>query len=167
MEKGNKLMLTVVALAIVACTFWVGYSVGLRQNEPVDPSDIQQAIHSKWVIAGTPPSPTVTVQGTAIEVARASYSWCSPVLSSEGSCVSVDASLPELKAAVVPGGAPIDTEAPEGIKEFTLTGTDPEGGALNDPYKVPQVTGTYLYRIHCEWFLDQGQSDFYFSLKVI
>lgn len=167
MEKSNKLMLTVVALAILACAFWAGYSIGVRQNEPADPSNVQQAIRSGWIKEGAPPLPVVSVQGTAIEIARGGYSWCSPVLSSEGSCVSVDASIPELKATAVPAGAPIDTEAPEGIKEFTLTGTDPKGGALNDPYKVPQETGTYLYRIHCEWFLDQGQSDFYFSLKVI
>ncbi|WP_178024317.1 hypothetical protein [uncultured Paenibacillus sp.] len=167
MEKGNKLMFTVVALAIVACTFWAGYSIGLRQDDPADPSDIQQALRSRWVKEGAPPLPVVSVLGTAIEVARAGYSWCSPILSSEGSCISVDASIPELKATAVPAGAQIETEAPEGIKEFTLTRMDQEGGALNDPYRVPQETGTYLYHIHCEWFLDQGQSDFYFSLKVI
>lgn len=114
MEKSNQLMIIVAAIAILACTFWAGYAIGLKQRAPMDPSAVQQAIHSRWVQADTPPSPAVTVQGKAIEVVRGGYSWCKRVYYSKGSCVSVDSK----------------------------------------------------YRIHCEWFLDQGQSDFYFTLKV-
>ncbi|MFL0555938.1 MULTISPECIES: hypothetical protein [Paenibacillus] len=166
MEKSNQLMIIVAAIAILACTFWAGYAIGLKQRAPMDPSAVQQAIHSRWVQADTPPSPAVTVQGKAIEVARGGYSWCKPVYNSKGSCVSVDSSILETEPVEVPAGAPIDTEAPKGIKEFTLTGMDSAGGALEHPYTVPQEKGIYKYRIHCEWFLDQGQSDFYFTLKV-
>ncbi|CAM4439330.1 hypothetical protein ACL02P_10345 [Paenibacillus sp. MB22_1] len=51
MAKSDQLMLTIVAIAILACTFWTGYAIGLRQRPPMDPSDVQQAIHSRWVKA--------------------------------------------------------------------------------------------------------------------
>lgn len=76
----------------------------------------------------------------------------------------MDASIPDLKAVLVPAGSTIDTTAPEGIKQFTITNTNQDFNA--DAYHVPETKGEYLYNIHCEWFLDQGQADYYFLVEV-
>lgn len=58
----------------------------------------------------------------------------------------------------------IETTAPQGIKEFTLTNTLKDSSG--DSYRVPENKGKFLYNIHCEWFLDQGQADYYFLVEV-
>lgn len=156
----KRMLLSLIALMVLACTFGLGYIVGNQSRGSEDPSSFNQAIRSKWVKEEQPPLPAISINGTAIEVARGGYSWCP----SPGSCVSVDASIPELKAAIVPAGSVIDTTAPQGIKEFTLTNTSKDFSG--DSYIVPETKGQYLYNIHCEWFLDQGQADYYFLVEV-
>jgi hypothetical protein len=160
----KKLLITLLTLAVLVCTFYVGYIIGDQSKDSKDQSTVDQAIHSRWVKEGNPPLPTISIDGVNIEVVRSGYTWCSPLLSNEESWVSVDASIPQLRATIVPAGLMIDTKAPEGIKEFTISNTNKDFNG--DPYFVPKTKGKYLYKIHCEWFWDQGQSDYYFSVEV-
>ncbi|WP_410768189.1 hypothetical protein [Fontibacillus sp. BL9] len=163
----KKRLISWIALTVLTCTFTfcVGYIIGGRNHDLEDQSALHQALRSKWVKEETPPLPAITIEGNPIEVVRGGYSWCSPPLGSESRCVSVDASIPELTATAVPAGSEIKTEAPQGIKEFTLTNTSKDGN--DDPYFVPKTKGKYLYNIHCEWFMDQGQADYYFLVEVL
>ncbi|RCX23079.1 hypothetical protein DFP94_101671 [Fontibacillus phaseoli] len=163
----KKRLISWIVLAILTCafTFYAGYVIGSRNHDSEGPSAFHQALRSKWVKEEKPPLPTITIQGIPIEVARGGYSWCSPTSSNESRCVSVDASIPELTATVVPAGSEIKTEAPQGIKEFTITNTSNDSN--DDPYFVPKTKGKYLYNIHCEWFLDQGQAEYYFLVEVL
>lgn len=155
-------LLLVISLAI---TFFVGYIIGDKNNDLSTPGAANIAIQSRWVNEKEPPLPEVSISGVSIDIYRGSYSWCSPSSSkSESSCVAVDASIPEMTSTQVPAGSQIDTKAPDGIKEFTISNTSEGNGG--DPYIVPTKKGVYLYNIHCEWFLDQGESEYYFSIEV-
>ncbi|MBW4083930.1 hypothetical protein [Paenibacillus sp. S150] len=142
----------------LAFMFFLGYKAGHNKNVPEITAE--QAIQSRWVQADQPPSPGITINGTAIDVKRSGYSWCVPAA---GSCISVDAAIPELDPVAVPGGSAINTTAPAGIREFSLVNMNADG---KDAYVVPGAKGVYTYRIHCEWFLEQGQAEFYFSVEV-
>ncbi|MDB4868048.1 MAG: hypothetical protein JWR03_2381 [Cohnella sp.] len=156
--------ISLLMIASLACTFYVGYTFGDKNNDSKPQDSANQTIHSRWVKEAKPPLPEILIDGVKIEVVRGSYTWCAPSLSKEGSCVSVDGSIPELTATMVPAGLKIDTKAPQGIKEFTITNTNKDFNG--DPYFVPKNKGVYLYMIHCDWFLDQGQSDYFFSVEV-
>lgn len=152
-------------LASLACAFYVGYTMGDRNNSSKTEDMANQTINSKWVKSAEPPLPEVSIDGAKINVVRSSYTWCAPSFLDVGSCVSVDGSIPELTATIVPAGSKIDTKAPKGIKEFTISITNIDFNG--DPYIVPKDKGIYIYKIHCDWFLDQGQSDYVFSLEVV
>ncbi|MEX2461682.1 MAG: hypothetical protein WD469_10390 [Paenibacillaceae bacterium] len=70
-----------------------------------------------------------------------------------------------IKPPSVPPNSMIDTKAPKGIKEFTLTRVGNKENT-NDPYRIPSEPGIYLYNIHGVWFADQGNGDFFFEVEV-
>jgi len=154
-----------IALIIaVAAAFAAGYWIGTHENRSTGGAD--QAVMSRWVPGERPPTPKVRVDGKEIAVVLGGFSWCWPAGGDSKGCVTTDAAIPkeaDLKPVVVPAGSKIETTAPQGIKEFTLVNMKDTG---EDPYFVPKTPGTYTYSIHCEWFLDQGQADFYFAVKV-
>jgi len=41
-----------------------------------------------------------------------------------------------------------------------------KGHEGSDSYTVPAAKGVYTYHINCEWFLDQGQAEYFFSIQV-
>ncbi len=160
-------IIAAVALILLAGAFLAGYAVRDRQGKAPEGSgdpDAVQAVQTRWVREAKPPAPKVTIGGKPIEVKRGGFSWCTPSEGGQTSCQMTDAAVPKPEPVPVEGGALIETKAPEGIKEFTLTNTT--GSGQEDPYVVPMKKGVYLYRIHCEWFLDQGYADFYFAVEV-
>ncbi|GIO15109.1 hypothetical protein J19TS2_46640 [Cohnella xylanilytica] len=163
----RKAIFAAVALILLAGAFLAGYVARDRQGKVPegfgDPDGVQ-AIQTRWVREAEPPAPTVTIGGKPIEVKRGAFSWCTPSGAGQTSCRTTDAAVPKPEPLPVAGGALIETKAPEGIKEFTLTNTT--GSGQEDPYVVPMEKGVCLYRIHCEWFLDQGYADFYFAVEV-
>lgn len=120
-----------------------------------------------------PSLPSIQINGQNIPVYQGSYTWCTSFASlGFGSCKSVDMSSPEdivkqkgIKPPSVSPNSLINTKAPKGIKEFTLTRI---GNKENnsDPYRIPSEKGIYLYNIHCAWFADQGNGDFFFEVEV-
>ncbi|GGH19180.1 hypothetical protein [Paenibacillus segetis] len=162
----KKIWLSLLLAISLVITFYVGYIIGDKSNGLLTPNAANKAIQSRWVNEKEPPLPQILIEGVNINVYRSSYSWCTPSSgkNSDTSCVAVDASIPEITPTIVPAGSMIETLAPNGIKQFTLSNRTE--GFDGDPYIVPTNKGIYLYHIHCEWFLDQGQSDYYFSIEV-
>lgn len=166
-----KLLFAITLLIAVPLAFGAGYLTGSgsKSGGQVTEQGIDnpyESIHSLWVKAEEPPLPGVTVDGADIPVVRSGYSWSVGVGGGRARVVSADSVQPRLNdmsVISVKGGSLIKTRAPERMKEFTLANT-----ALPniDSYVVPAFPGIYLYRIHCEWFLDQGTADFYFAVEV-
>lgn len=154
----KKSWISLLMLVLLAITFYIGYTVGIKQNS-------DNTIQSKWIKDGKPPLPEIDIDGVAIKVVQGSYTWCSSSLGNESSCESVDMSLSEIPSTLVPAGAQINIKAPKRIKEFSLINTN-QDLANDDPYFVPMDKGVYLYKIECDWFLDQGHSDYLFSVEV-
>ncbi|MGG3279844.1 hypothetical protein [Paenibacillus solani] len=158
--KKTRSVLYVILLIVV---FGTGYYVGSRSEnvKPITKENARQAIKSLWVQSDEPPMPKVVIEDTDITLRRSGYSWCNA-----DNCVTTDAApltLEDMTPAVVKGGVEIKTTPPEGINEFTIKNlTAPE----IDGYTVPTEPGSYLYQIHCSWFLDQGNASFYFALTV-
>lgn len=125
----------------------------------------------KWVFSSEPPLPSIKINETDIPVFQGSYSWCSGISLVLQSCKSVDMISPEdilkenkAEPSIVTPNALIETKAPKGIKEFTLTRRNNKDN--NDPYRIPSEKGIYYYNIHCDWFADQGNAEFFFAVEV-
>ncbi|MDQ0196882.1 hypothetical protein [Paenibacillus wynnii] len=67
---------------------------------------------------------------------------------------------------VVAAGSKIESHAPLRVKKFSMINITE--GFEGDPYSysAPASKGVYIFRINCEWFLDQGQADYFFSIQV-
>lgn len=158
--KKTRSILYVILLIVV---FGTGYYVGSRSEniKPITQENARQAIKTLWVKSVEPPLPKVVIEGAEITLRRSGYSWCSG-----DNCITTDAAPPTLEdmtPVVVKGGVENKTTPPERINEFTIKNlTAPE----IDGYTVPNEPGSYLYQIHCSWFLDQGEASFYFALTV-
>ncbi|SDX33652.1 hypothetical protein [Paenibacillus sp. CF384] len=161
----RRTTIILIALFALAGAFYGGFFVGSHQNKAGEGA-VQEAIASRWVKAEKPPLPKIIIVGEAIPVKLSAYSWCGPSVGDSATCTSVDASIPEIEPVVVKGGSLIEQVPPPRIKEFSLTNTSKAAGGSDDPYYVPAEKGVYLYHIHCEWFLDQGQAEFYFAVEV-
>lgn len=154
----NRILISV----IMVLAFLLGYTVRGIIGSP-----------HNLINSSEPPMPSIQINGQNIPVYQGSYTWCSSITSlAFGSCKSVDMVAPAdiikqkgVKPPTVSPSSVIDTKAPKGIKEFTLTRV---GNKENnsDPYRIPSEKGIYLYNIHCVWFADQGNGDFFFELEV-
>ncbi|WP_308637469.1 hypothetical protein [Paenibacillus silvisoli] len=163
MRKSMPPLIGLIAVVLLAGAFYAGYLAGGGgrgtaggQGEPT--------IYSQWIRAEKPPMPKIAIDGVDIPVKLAGYSWCQPASGKSMSCVSTDAAIPTVEPIPVKGGSEIKTTAPKRIKEFSLMNTSKDFDG--DDYFVPTAKGEYQYHIHCEWFLDQGQADYYFAVKV-
>lgn len=160
LERGLKAF---ILLIMLGCAFYGGYIVGHHNYE--NQLAIQaRTVESQWVNEDTPPVPVVSVDGAPMKVKLGSYTWCKQAGSGTASCHSVDASIAQMEPVMVKGGSEIKIEAPERVKELTLTNMSE--GFTGDSYFVPKAKGIYQYSIHCEWFLDQGQGEYYFAVEV-
>ncbi|WP_282937320.1 hypothetical protein [Paenibacillus sp. RC67] len=147
---------------LIILSFLVGYYVrGLTSN---------QGFGHQWIRAAEPPLPGIRVNEKQVPVLQGTYSWCSGALFN-ASCKVVDMIPPAeiikekgVQPVVVPPNTMITTIAPPGIKSFTLTRNDNKDNS--DPYQTPAEKGIYMYSIHCEWFADQGNAQFYFTIEV-
>ncbi|WP_143111703.1 hypothetical protein [Paenibacillus sp. BC26] len=160
----TRTSMILIALIALGCAFYEGFLLGSKQNKAAEVI-VQEAIASRWIKGDKPPLPKIVIDGEAIPVKLSAYSWCGSSAGDSATCTSVDASIPEVEPVVVKGGALIEQVPPQGIKEFTLTNTNKDFNG--DSYNVPTAKGIYLYHIHCEWFLDQGQAKYYFAVEVI
>ncbi|REE86518.1 hypothetical protein A8990_110128 [Paenibacillus taihuensis] len=158
-ERG---LMAFIILIMLGCAFYGGYLVGNRSDERLTENQAR-TVESQWVNEDTPPVPNVSVDGVQMKVKLSGYTWC-PAGDDTSSCQSVDASIAQMEPVVVKGGAQIEIKAPERIKELTLKNMS--AGFTGDSYYVPKVKGIYQYSIHCEWFLDQGQAEYYFAVEV-
>ncbi|MDQ0191886.1 hypothetical protein [Paenibacillus wynnii] len=155
----NKVLISFLILI----AFFVGYLVRGFTN-------MNTSSH-RWVLSSEPPSPGIKINGTVVPVFQGSYSWCNGTSLISQGCKSVDMIpfeeiLKEKKAepTVVSPNNLIETNAPKGIKEFTLTRRENKDNS--DPYRTPSERGVYYYNIHCEWFADQGNAEFNFAVEV-
>ncbi|RAP74668.1 hypothetical protein [Paenibacillus montanisoli] len=155
--------MALIGIIALACAFYAGYLAGGGRESAGEQE--RPTIYSQWIKAEKPPIPKVAIDGKDMVVKRGSYTWCQPGSGETNTCTSVDAAaIPEPEPVSVKGGSLIQPTAPERIKELTLINTSK--GFSGDAYYVPTAKGVYTYRIYCEWFLDQGQADFFFTVKV-
>lgn len=156
----RKMIFSIALLILIPLAFGAGYFIGSKKNTPYE------SIHTLWVKTEEPPVPGINIDGAEIPLVRSGYSWSAALGGGKGKSVSADSAPPrinDMTLTTVQRGALIRTRAPQRIKEFTLANTTLSG---SDPYSVPASPGIYLYRIHCEWLLDQGQADYYFAVEV-
>lgn len=66
----KRMLLSLITLIVLACTFGIGYIVGNQSRDSEDPSSFNQAIRSRWVKEEQPPLPAISINGIAVEVAR-------------------------------------------------------------------------------------------------
>lgn len=165
--KRTFILAGAMIMLCIGC-FAAGYAFGVHQREPAAATGPTRP----WIEQDKPPLPRISINNVSIQVYRGTYSWCHDAGGGSGQCSSVDMAADPAEIMnnngvipqVVSPGAAIDTTAPEGIKEFTLTRA--EGDPGEDAYMTPTQPGTYTYTIYCDWFADQGDAYFYFFVEV-
>ncbi|KGE19094.1 hypothetical protein [Paenibacillus wynnii] len=165
----RKIITILSAIILITSAYYTGYQRGSHSNSSEAEPIPVTSLYSKWVVSEKPPLPVILIDGQDIRVYRGTYSWSQ--LSGNGgsiNAVSVDAASapPMMKSTVVAAGSKIENHAPPRVKEFNMSNiTEGFEGDLNS-YSAPASKGVYTYRIHCEWFLDQGHADYFFSIQV-
>ncbi|WP_379135721.1 hypothetical protein [Paenibacillus sp. sgz500958] len=168
----KKIFAVLISFLFIAGAFYAGYETGAHnENSVVSPSPAPvPSLYSQWVIAKAPPIPVIHVGGQNIKMYRGAYSWSQVSANNSNEVFEVLADgvsyPPMMQAIAVPAGALMQSTPPARIKKFNIINMTE--GFTGDPYSsnVPDTKGVYTYRIDCEWLLDQGEANYFFSLRV-